>query len=636
MRSLKSAMLITALCCSTLMADVTSANAASLLDFLTGRAKKGDDSSVTVINTSAGSQANKPQSTLDDDLADPLPRVKGPSYFTYKAEAFRLVNMTKVGDLTDVKGAIAQTTVTPVEGTDVAVAAPAKPVDIKIRATDAVATALEAFYADVKAPLWLTNGAVNDKARSVMDVMAKADLIGLEPADYLVAVPDLSILTDEVAKRQALAAFELKFSSAVLTYVLDNVRGRVDANKLSGYHDIDRKTVNLPGVMKIMAASPDVVAYLNSRTPDSSHFQALVAELARLRAEPDANAAAITIAPGTFLKPGSSSPEMPNIMAAIRAKSSDKLKVDFVTQLTSYTGGLEYTPDLVDVVKAFQAENKLKPDGIIGKSSIRALMGGDKTADKINKVIVALEQARWLPNDLGSRRVFINEPAFMVHYWENNAEQFSMRVVVGGKGTQTYFFQDQIEVVEFNPYWGVPRSIIVNEMLPKLRQNPGYLDQLGYEVSINGRSVSSSNIDWYQTNSVDVRQPPGRGNALGELKILFPNTHSIYMHDTPQKSFFQKDMRALSHGCVRLAEPRKMAAAVLGITEEEVGKQIAGGQNKQAPVSGKIPVYVSYFTAWPNKDGVVEYFDDVYDRDMYTNRAFEAIRKGRQAASSGA
>jgi murein L,D-transpeptidase YcbB/YkuD len=205
---------------------------------------------------------------------------------------------------------------------------------------------------------------------------------------------------------------------------------------------------------------------------------------------------------------------------------------------------------------------------------------------------------------------------------------------VGGKNTQTYFFQDQIETVEFNPYWGVPRSIIINEMLPKLRQNPGYLDQNGYEVSIKGQTVSSSSIDWRQTNAVDVRQPPGQGNALGELKILFPNTHSIYMHDTPQKSFFSKDMRALSHGCVRLAEPRKMAAAVLGLTEADIASRIAGGKNKQASVTQPIPVYVSYFTAWPNKDGAVDYFDDVYERDTYTKRAFDAIKKSRQGSVS--
>jgi len=290
--------------------------------------------------------------------------------------------LAKVGDLTNVQGAIAPLGTTSGDGTAVQPAASTKPADLKIRATDSVATALETYYAASKAPIWLTDGAVNDKAKAAMDVLAKADLIGLEPADYLFAAPDLAGVTDEVAKRQALAVFELKFSSAVLTYIQDNVRGRVEANKLSGYHDFDRKTVNLAGVLKVMSASPSVDAYLNSRTPDSSHFQALVAELARLRALPEAQAAAITIAPGTFLKPGSSSPELPNIIAAIQAKASDKLKVDHATELTTYAGGLDYTPELVGVVKAFQAENNLKPDGVVGKSSIRAMTGGDKTATR--------------------------------------------------------------------------------------------------------------------------------------------------------------------------------------------------------------------------------------------------------------
>src|SRR3546814_9470773 len=133
---------------------------------------------------------------------------------------------------------------------------------------------------------------------------------------------------------------------------------------------------------------------------------------------------------------------------------------------------------------------------------------------------------------------------------------------------QTYFFQDEIETVEFNPYWGVPQSIIINEMLPKLRADPSYLDRMGYQVEVKGRQVSSASVNWYgSTQSISVRQPPSSDNALGELKILFPNAHAIYMHDTPSKSFFKRDTRALSHGCVRLAEPRKMAAAVLGISE---------------------------------------------------------------------
>ncbi len=244
-----------------------------------------------------------------------------------------------------------------------------------------------------------------------------------------------------------------------------------------------------------------------------------------------------------------------------------------------------------------------------------------------------MEQARWLPDNLGSRYVFINQPAFQVYYHEGNREKFAMRVVVGSKSNQTYFFQDEIQTVEFNPYWGVPQSIIVNEMLPKLRNDPSYLDRLGYQVEVGGRAVASSSVNWYgSTAGVAVRQPPSSDNALGELKILFPNSHAIYMHDTPSKSFFKKDMRALSHGCVRLADPRKMAAAVLGTSVDDIARQIAGGANK-AVSTPKIPVYVSYFTAWPNKDGKVEYFDDVYDRDMYMERALETTRKARQAAS---
>jgi murein L,D-transpeptidase YcbB/YkuD len=284
-------------------------------------------------------------------------------------------------------------------------------------------------------------------------------------------------------------------------------------------------------------------------------------------------------------------------------------------------------------VKSFQAEKGLKADGVVGAGTIRVLTGGDDNATKLHKLKVAMEQLRWLPQDLGSRYVFINQPAYQVYYHNNNKEEFSMRVVVGSTRHQTFFFQDQIQLVEFNPYWGVPRSIIVNEMLPELRADPSYLDRLGYETSINGQQVSSSDIDWHTTDSVDVRQPPGRGNALGQLKIMFPNTHAIYMHDTPQKKFFDRDMRALSHGCVRLSDPKKMAAAVMNMTVPEIDAQIASGQNRQMKVPEKFPVYIAYFTAYPNKDGVVEYFDDVYSRDDYMDKAFAATAKARAAAS---
>ena len=358
----------------------------------------------------------------------------------------------------------------------------------------------------------------------------------------------------------------------------------------------------------------------------------MAAELKALRAESEA-ADPVVIAAGTLLKPGQSGPELASIVKGVARHGSEALKTEQAATIAAYRGTPEYTPELVALVEAFQKEKGLKPDGVVGRATIRHLTGGDSVADKIFKVQVAMEQARWLPADLGSRYVFINQPAYMAYYHDKGDEQFSMRVVVGSKANQTYFFQDEIQTVEFNPYWGVPQSIIINEMLPKLRSDPSYLDRLGYEVEVNGRPVSSTQIDWSSTKGVAVRQPPGDDNALGDLKILFPNAHAIYMHDTPSKGYFKKDMRALSHGCVRLSDPRRMAAAVLGTNVDDIGAQIAKGRNKAVSVPERIPVYVSYFTAWPNKDGKIEFFEDVYGRDGYMRKAMEATGAARQAQS---
>ena len=209
-----------------------------------------------------------------------------------------------------------------------------------------------------------------------------------------------------------------------------------------------------------------------------------------------------------------------------------------------------------------------------------------------------------------------------------------MRVVVGKKSNQTYFFDDTIELVEFNPYWGVPQSIIFNEMVPKLRADPSYLDRLGYEVTAGGKRVSSSNINWSTVgrgSNIGVRQPPSEANALGELKILFPNKHAIYMHDTPSKSLFERDTRAYSHGCIRLQDPRAMAAKVLGTSVDAIGGHIAGGRNKQVQLSTQVPVHVAYFTAWPDDAGKVEYFADVYGRDGYLRKAIDATEAARDS-----
>ncbi|KQR67919.1 L,D-transpeptidase family protein [Rhizobium sp. Leaf341] len=561
--------------------------------------------------------------------ASPAPRVVGPKYYTYKAEAPRRIETDRLVDPV-VTGSLRPELVSTGDTTLLNDARPYMPSVTAYAAPD-VAKTIEAYYAGTDALIWIDAKGVNDRARAAMAVLADAASVGLDPQDYAVTLPtETPDATDMAAREKALVSFEIRLSAAVLTYVQDTVRGRIDPNAISGYHDFKRKDVNLAGKMRVIAASHDVAAFLATQTPSNVEFTALRNELKRLEATAGGQPR-IEIPEGTLLKPGIADPGLPAVVAAIKAKGSDALKTEHAATLDAYQGSEAYTPDLVALVEGFQKENGLKPDGIVGRASIRILSGGDSNADRISKLRIAMEQARWLPADLGSRYVFINQPAFTASYHDGGVEQFNMRVVVGSKTNQTYFFEDEIQTVEFNPYWGVPQSIIINEMLPKLRSDPGYLDRLGYQVEVGGRPVSSYDVDWYgSTKSVSVRQPPSDDNALGELKILFPNAHAIYMHDTPSKSFFKKDMRALSHGCVRLADPRRMAAAVLGTTVEDVAKQIADGRNKGVSVPSRIPVYVAYFTAWPDKNGHIAYFDDVYDRDMYMNRAFDATRQVRR------
>lgn len=620
------AMAALALSCAFATFDATPASASSLtlMDILRGKRQQKAEP-LPGVSQGIGLPGQKGETKR---TAEP-PRVTGPRYYTYKADGLKRIAVEKLADPV-VTASIASEGQSSIRHPDDA-GVRAAFASVDVRAPAESAKAVETFYADNRKPLWVGGTAVNARARAALAVLADAAAVGLDPADYAVAVPDGTFDAADMASRhRALATFELRLSAAVATYVLDAVRGRIDPNRISGYHDFKRKEVNLVAALRNVALSNDVAAYLESRSPAGAHFQALKAELARLKAAPGAEDR-ITIAEGTLLKPGQSSPELANVVKGIVRHGSEALKAEHAATIAGYGGTPDYTPELVALVEAFQKEKGLKPDGIVGKASIRLLTGGDSLEGRIAKLEVAMEQARWLPADLGPRHVFINQPAYTVHYHENGAEQFSMRVVVGSKANQTYFFEDRIRTVEFNPSWGVPQSIIINEMLPKLRSDPSYLDRMGYEVSVGGRAVSSSAVDWYgSTAGVSVRQPPSSDNALGELKILFPNSHAIYMHDTPSKSFFKRDMRALSHGCVRLAEPRRMAAAVLGTTVEAVGAEIAGGRNKAVGVKADIPIYIAYFTAWPDKDGTVEYFDDVYGRDDYMRKAFAATKAARQ------
>jgi len=569
------------------------------------------------------------------DIAAPAPpapapvkpvRISAPKYYTYKTDPVRPVDF---GRLT---AAPRNVVFAPGALDPFAEAIPGLD-GFTLSAEPDIAAAVIDWYGSNPAFLWVSGSAPNRRAADAVRALADAGRWGLDPAEYAVDVPPAGFDASAMAARNAtLIRFEMALSARLLRYVRDVSVGRIDPNRISGYHDLPVKPVNLAGVMRSLALSPDIAAYLLSRQPAMAQYQDLVAELEALSAAEDDT---VTVTVNGVIKPGQSNQELPKIVALMRRKGDPAFLAAHGAALDAHGAGEVYDPALVDAVKAAQKAAGLASDGVIGPRTIQALAGTSK-ADRITKVKVALEQLRWLPHDFEARRVFINQASFTVDYFDKGAEALSMRVVVGKPSNQTSFFIDEIERVEFNPYWGVPASILVNEMLPKLRADPSYLDRLGYEVvDAKGRRVSSSSVNWGAYGAkvpYGVRQTPGDDNALGELKILFPNRHDIYMHDTPAKDLFKRDSRAFSHGCVRLERPRDMAAAVLGWSTDAIAAKLKQGHSG-VDVPQKIPVYVTYFTAWPGKDGRIGYFADIYERDAHVLDAMKRVATER--AGSG-
>lgn len=557
----------------------------------------------------------------------PVVTISAPSYRAYKADALVRVSFR---DLLDAPRTIS---FEPSLAGGSFAEALAGLEGFELAAEKQVARAIEAYYAAHDDFVWVNGTSVNARAVEVMRVLGEAASYGLDPADYAVTPPSPGFDMADMPKRhRELIRFEMTLSARVLRYVRDAFGGRIDPNRISGYYDFPEKPLDLEAVLGSLARTQEVRAYLESRHPQNERYQALRAELEVLRASREND---IVIDATLLLKPGGVSPELPKLLQLFARETDDAFRAEHAEQLSAHADSEAYAPELVALVKSAQAFKGLSADGVIGPRTVAAFAGTSK-ADRIRKVEVALEQLRWHPSDLGSPRVFINQPAFTATYNEGGEDRLSMRVVVGKVSNQTSFFFDEIEQVDYNPYWGVPQSILVNEMLPRLRQDPGYLDRSGYEVTdAKGKRISSSSINWYQYGGkvpYSVRQTPSEANALGELKILFPNKHAIYMHDTPSKSLFQRDVRAFSHGCVRLSDPRAMAAAVLGKPVEHVAAKIRAGHSSEK-VTRKIPVYVAYFTAWPDQNGKVEYFDDVYDRDSRLTKALEATAEVRAPTS---
>lgn len=264
-----------------------------------------------------------------------------------------------------------------------------------------------------------------------------------------------------------------------------------------------------------------------------------------------------------------------------------------------------YDSTLFHAVQRFQERHALLPDGVIGNSVIRHL--NVTPAQRVRTMLINMERLRWVPEAYAPDLILVNIPEFRMHIFENGQEAWTMKVVVGNEATRTVIFSDTLSNIVFSPYWGVPQSIVKNEILPAIKKNPNYLASKGME-----------RIGGSDANPV-IRQKPGAGNALGKVKFLFPNSYSIYFHDTPSKGGFARESRAASHGCIRLSEPQRLAEYLLRNDTTWTTEKIKAAMNKSSEtwvtLKEKRPVTIGYFTAWVGSDGRLNFCDDVYGHD---------------------
>ncbi len=494
--------------------------------------------------------------------------------------------------------------------------------EASMRVREDIRVALASHYKSQNfRPIWLENGKLSARAVEVVKLLADADSEGLAAESYLPPTLVTFAASPPDTDPAAMARLDIELSAAALKYARDASGGLFDPRRLSLYNDLSPAWAAAGRSIKVLAWSPYAAEYLRSLHPAHPAYAKMKAALADFRKTVTTPSTIEQIADGPIVKKGKSDPRIP----AVRQRLAD----------LGYPDALEAAgdPEILDAdlsvrLRLFQKSMAIKMSGALGPQTVKAL-NSDHSAASEAKLLNNLERLRWLPKDLGSRYVFVNPPAFEVRVIDKGQTVWESRVIVGKAMTQTSAFHDDMETVVFNPSWGVPPSIIANEYLPKLRNDPGYLDRIGFKVvNSQGKVVRSSSVDWWSYGGkvpYGIQQPPGVKNALGELKFLFPNSHNIYMHDTPNRELFDNDVRAYSHGCVRVQNPREFAMVILGWDPIKVDEYVDSEKSQSIKLPEKIPVHITYFTAWPDENGGIAYFNDIYGRDKTMENARSAI-----------
>ncbi len=491
---------------------------------------------------------------------------------------------------------------------------------------------LDALYAAGPGlALWSdASGRLTTDAREAIGVLAAAPDDGLDPADY--GLDTLRELAAAVAAAPApdaerLAAFDVRLSAGMLRYFRHVHRGRVDPRSLGISLDAEPERHAFVGLLQAALAAHDVPAVAATLAPSLPQYQALRRQLARYRAIGDL--------PDTA---------WPSVPQAIRP--SDRLETaNALRQRLAAFGDLPadappaadagvYDDTLVAGVCRFQARHGLASDGVLGRATRAALAVPVRA--RIRQIELSLERLRWLPDAGDERIVALNIPMFRLGAWDGadaSRPALRMRVIVGrALLTETPVFTALMRTVIFRPYWNVPRSILLKEMLPELERDPTRRLPADYEI-VDGQSdeadavpATAAALAGLRAGTLRLRQRPGPGNALGLVKFVFPNASDVYLHGTPAVGLFQQQRRDFSHGCVRVEDPTALAEWVLrdetGWDRARIEAAMAGAVSSRVELAAPIRVVLFYTTAAVvSADGEVYFADDIYRHDARLNEA---------------
>jgi murein L,D-transpeptidase YcbB/YkuD len=487
------------------------------------------------------------------------------------------------------------------------------------------------FYAlGANALGWVHDGQPTPQAQAMIQLFKQASLKGLNPDDYDASRWDgrLAALapSNPHPADTNLVHFDLALTVCAARYLSALHVGRVGPQHFKFSLDVGTNKSDLAEVLRNQVTqAPDVGAVVASVEPHYDGYgraETALAAYVKLAAQGDGAPLPL---PDKSVHPGDTYSGIAPLVSRLRQLG------DLAPDASAPADPAVYQGAVVDGVKHFQRRYGLQPDGVLGKETVAQL--NVPLSQRVQQLQFALERYRWIPPNFPQPPIIVNIPEFKLRTMRRQPAPFlTMRVVVGkAYGHETPVFADYMRYVIFRPYWEVPMSIQFAELVPKIRRDPNYLADHGFEVTTSGGemvtdgAVSDDILSQLRSGSLSIRQKPGPKNALGLVKFIFPNRYNVYLHSTPAPELFLKARRDFSHGCIRVQKPADLAAWVLRDkpewTLDKINAAMNGDQTIQVNLDNPIPVLILYTTAVAEPDGEVRFFRDIYKYDSAMDQA---------------